>query len=96
MEILQITNLSLTEFQKILTTAIESATTTAIAQFISVKQDPNEEITVTAIAKMWSCSKQTIYRRIKDHKVPTVKLGRDVAVKRKYLEMIKKPLPKSD
>ncbi|MBV7529054.1 helix-turn-helix domain-containing protein [Chitinophaga sp. sic0106] len=94
METIQISSLSLSEFQKILNTAIESAVTSAIAKFIAVKQDPNEEITVTDIAKMWSCSKQTIYRRIKDHKVPTVKLGRDIALKYKHLEIIKKPIAK--
>ncbi len=61
----------------------------AVAAYVKIKEDQNEEITISQIAKMWGCSKLTISKRIKAHMVPTVKLGRDVAIKRRWLEKIK-------
>lgn len=94
MQSIQITNLSPDEFQRLIQEAANSAAQRAVEGVMKIKQDPNEEITITQIAGMWGCSKQTVARRIKDHKVPTSKLGRDVAIKRKFLEQIKQPVPK--
>jgi excisionase family DNA binding protein len=79
-----------------LTDAAEIAINNAISKFIAIRQDPNEDITIATIADTWRCTKITVSRRIKDHKIPTVRLGREVAIKRKYLEIIKKSLSKRD
>lgn len=94
MQSIQITNFSPEEFTRLLQQTAESAARQAVEAFSKAKENPNEEITVTQIAQLWDCSKQTVSRRIRDHKVPTSKLGRDIAIKRKFLETIKNPLPK--
>jgi excisionase family DNA binding protein len=94
MQAIQITNISADEFQRMIQQIAETAARQAVEGFMKVKEDPNEEVTTAHIASVWKCSKQTVFRRIKEHKVPYVKLGREVAIKRRYLEQIKKPIPK--
>ncbi|TWF38828.1 excisionase family DNA binding protein [Chitinophaga polysaccharea] len=92
MESIQIVSLSVAELQQMLDKCAQDAANKAVAHIMAVKHDPNEELTVADLADMFHCSKHTIYRRIKGHKISTVKVGRDIAVKRKFLDLIKKPV----
>lgn len=93
MEAVQLISLPILEFKAMLKDCAKQAAEEAVAAFTKVKENPNEEITIASIAGNWNCSKQTVVRRIKDHMIPTCKLGREIAIKRKYLEMIKNPKP---
>ena len=94
MKSLQLIEISYQEFQDLLQQTAELAAKKALEEYIKVKADPNEDITVAAIAELWGCSRMNVFRKIKAHKVPRFRLGRETAIKRKYLEQIKKPLRK--
>lgn len=94
MKALHLISIDYTEFRELLQQTAELAAKKALEEYIKVKADPNDDITVSEIAQAWKCNKMTVFRRIKQHKVPTLKIGREVAIKRKFLEQIKKPLPK--
>ena len=96
MNTLQITAITHEELQAMIAGVAADAATKAIEGFLKVKQDPNEEVTITQIAELWHCTRITVSKRIKEHNVPTVKLGREVAIKRRYLEMIKRPKAKAE
>ncbi len=94
MEAIQITGFTAEQFKQFMEKTAFDAAQKAVDGMMKIKQDPNEDITIADIAEQWKCSKMTVFRRVKDHKVPTVKLGRELAIKRKFLETIKKPIPK--
>lgn len=94
MQTIQIAGYTADEFRQLIKESAADAAREVIETLTKVKQDMSADITVTEIAQSWGCSKMTVTRRIKQHKVPTVKLGREVAIKKKFLETIKNPLPK--
>ncbi|UCJ07810.1 helix-turn-helix domain-containing protein [Chitinophaga pendula] len=95
MQAIQIMSITADQFVKIVSDAARVAADEAVAAVLHRKTDLNEDVTVSLIAKEWGVSKQTVKNRIDAHKVPYCKLGREVAIKRKWLDTIK-TMPRKD
>lgn len=94
MDVIQIQSITVEQLLEMISEVATTAAKSAVDSVMKIKPDPNEDITVAAIAELWKCSTMTVFRKLKEHKIPRYRLGRETAIKRKYLETIKKPIPK--
>lgn len=94
MEAIQIQGITVEQLRDMLSDVASNAAKSAVDSVMKIKPDPNEDITVAEIAVLLKCSPMTVFRKLNEHKIPRYRLGRETAIKRKYLETIKKRIPK--
>jgi excisionase family DNA binding protein len=94
MEAIQIQGITVEQLKDMLSEVATAAAKSAVDSVMKIKPDPNEDITVAEIAVLMKCSTMTVFRKLNEHRIPRFRLGRETAIKRKFLETIKKPIPK--
>lgn len=88
MQKVEVIGLTLSDFQRLLQESQEQA----IKKFTEAQQLPSEyeELSLDQAAKELHCHKSTLRRKIDQHNVPIVKVGKEIYVQRKDLKKIKK------
>jgi excisionase family DNA binding protein len=87
MESIQITNMSVVDFQRMLKQTIQEAKQ-EWEQQLNVPSEW-EELTLEKAASELNCSVRTIRRRMKDLKITGFRVGREVTIQRKDLKKIR-------
>lgn len=94
MQTIQITNITVVDFQRMLKETIDQAR----ESWEKEQKAPSdwEELTLEQAAKELNCSVRTIRRRMKELKIKGFRVGREVTVQRKDLKKIKQASGKQE
>lgn len=87
---IELVGLTVTDLQNLLDNAVSKA----IEKYKEEQKAPSdwEELTLDQAAKEAKCCKATIRRKMKEHKIPLLKFGKEILIKRADLKKIKKQL----
>ena len=85
---IEIADISLDDFKKMLSQMADSAAQKAVEAI--KKPSEYEEITIQKAAAELSCSERTVKRKIKNLGIRSFKIGKQIIIQRKDLSKIKK------
>lgn len=87
MEVLQIQNMTLSEFQRMLDESHKRAIKDV--QIVAPVQEPNDDLTLREAAKQVHCHPTTLSRKLKTAKIKTYRKGKEIMITRANLQKFK-------